>query len=124
MVSYGTAFAIGSFAYTLIEIAWRGYTHWSMSLTGGLCLAILYMWNERISSWYAPFKWLVGALSITLTELAVGCLVNLVLKQNVWDYSGVRLNFLGQICLPFSVLWYFISIPGFFICDIIKKVSC
>lgn len=118
---YTAAFAIGSFCYTLVEIAWRGYTHWSMTLTGGVCLALLYMWNERLASWRAPLKWLIGALSITATELAVGCVVNLVLRQDVWDYSDLRYNFLGQICLQFSALWYLISIPGFFLCDIIKK---
>lgn len=122
IMEYGAAFAAGALAYTLIEIAWRGYTHWSMTLTGGACLAVIYMWNELLAGRPAPFKWLVGALSITLIEFAVGCVVNLWLKQGVWDYSNVRFNLLGQVCLGFSAIWYVLSIPGFFLCDYIKKI--
>ena len=120
-MNYGMAFAAGSFLYTLLEIAWRGYTHWSMTLTGGLCLTVLYMWTDVLASKPAPVKWLVGALSITAIEFLVGCVVNILLKQNVWDYSSLRFNILGQVCLPFSVLWYFVSIPAFMLCDLIKK---
>lgn len=123
MASYGIAFAAGSFIYTLVEIAWRGYTHWSMTLTGGVCLAVIYMWNDVLASRPAPFKWLVGAVSITVIEFAVGCVVNILLKQDVWDYSDLRFNILGQVCLSFSAMWYLISIPGFYLCDIIKKIG-
>ncbi|MBQ8524282.1 MAG: hypothetical protein IJ457_06640 [Clostridia bacterium] len=123
MISYGLAFATGSFIYTLVEIAWRGYTHWSMTLTGGACLTVMYMWNELLASRPAPLKWLVGAVSITLIEFVVGCVVNLLLRQNVWDYSNLRFNLLGQICLSFSAMWYLISIPAFSLCDIIKKIT-
>ena len=30
------SFLMGFFIYSLIEIAARGYTHWTMALTGGL----------------------------------------------------------------------------------------
>ena len=26
--------------------------------------------------------------------------------MSVWDYSGVPQNVLGQICLPFSAIWF------------------
>ena len=122
MVSYGIAFAAGSFLYTLVEIIWRGHTHWTMTLTGGLCLAVMYMWSGLISDAPLPFKWFVGAVSITVIEFAVGCVVNLMLKQNVWDYSAQRFNIMGQVCLSFSAMWYILSIPGFYLCDVIRKL--
>ena len=30
-------FSIGAMGYGLIEILWRGYTHWSMLTAGGIC---------------------------------------------------------------------------------------
>jgi len=122
MVNYGIAFGIGSLLYTLIEIAWRGYTHWTMTLTGGVCLAVMYMWNDVAHTAPLPLKWLLGALSITMIEFAVGCVVNLIFKQNVWDYSSQRFNVMGQVCLSFSLMWYLLSIPAFYLCDIIKKI--
>ncbi len=115
------SFAVGAFVYTAVEIAFRGYTHWSMALTGGACLALLYMFNEKLPARHSVLKWIVGGLCITAVEFAVGCVVNLALGQNVWDYSDVRFNLLGQICLPFSLAWCLLSIPGFYICDIIRK---
>ncbi len=26
----------------MVEILWRGYTHWTMTLTGGVCFLVLY----------------------------------------------------------------------------------
>ena len=31
------------------------------------------------------------------------------LGLNIWDYSNMPLNLWGQICLPFSCLWFFLS---------------
>lgn len=48
-------------------------------------------------------KCLVGMLIITGVELLFGLIFNIILKEHVWDYSGVPLNFLGQVCVPFSL---------------------
>ena len=40
-----TIFFIGGILYALIEIIFRGYTHWSMVITGGLCFLIFYILN-------------------------------------------------------------------------------
>ena len=29
--------------------------------------------------------------------------------MNVWNYSALPLNIMGQICLPFSLLWLLLS---------------
>lgn len=41
----------------------------------------------------------------TVTEFFAGCVINIMLGMNVWDYSNMPLNLMGQICLQFSVLW-------------------
>ena len=33
---YGIMFLLGCFIYSLLEIAARGYTHWTMTLLGGI----------------------------------------------------------------------------------------
>ena len=35
-------FGTGASFYSLLETIWRGHTHWSMSLTGGLVLLTVY----------------------------------------------------------------------------------
>lgn len=69
-----------------------------------------------------PFylKCIIGMLIITGIELIFGIVFNLILKEQVWDYSNQRLNFLGQICLPFSMLWLLLSGVAFKVIDYIR----
>jgi uncharacterized membrane protein len=52
---------------------------------------------------------LIGAGIITGAELVTGIIVNIWLGLNVWDYSAIPTNIMGQICLPFSLLWVLLS---------------
>ena len=104
-------FIIGALGYGLIETLYRGFTHWTMLVTGGFVFVILYHLftkNEKAPLWQ---KCLAGAFIITTIELAAGCIVNLWLGWNVWDYSAYPFNFLGQICLVFTWLWFLLCIP-------------
>ncbi|MEG0914089.1 MAG: hypothetical protein RR058_06235 [Oscillospiraceae bacterium] len=114
-------FAIGAAGYSLLEIIWRSYTHWTMTLTGGFCLAMLFLVNEKLRMWNLFKKALAGAAIITASEFAVGVVVNLWLGWNVWDYSARRGNFFGQICPLFTLVWFLICIPVFFALGKIEK---
>ena len=97
---------IGGCLYIGIELLWRGHTHWTMFLLGAVCFAYAGVQNE-FTAWDKPFilQSVQAALFITAAEFITGCIVNLWLKWNVWDYSSLPFNILGQICLPFSLLW-------------------
>lgn len=114
------AFMMGYFIYSMIEIINRGYTHWTMALTGGIVLTILYAVNSRRTMTLIK-SCFVGAVIITFIEFTVGVFVNLVMGWNVWDYSMVPMNFLGQICLPFSGIWFLLCIPAYFLCYAIRN---
>lgn len=121
LVEYGAVFAVGAVAYTALEIMWRGHTHWSMTLTGGFCLVLLYMWSGFLQGTPFLVKCIIGAVSITAVEFAVGCIVNLAFHKNVWDYSSFRYNILGQICPAYTAAWFALSVPAFLVCDAIRK---
>lgn len=112
---------IGGFGYCLIEIIWRGRTHYSMFFAGAIILSVFYFIsiNYSLSLWK---KCIIGMLIITVIELAIGVVFNIMLGENVWDYSNMPLNFLGQICVPFSLLWLLLSGVAFKIIDVIKRV--
>ena len=109
------SFLLGYFCYSLIEIVMRGYTHWTMSLTGGLVLAVLYAVN-RCRTMTLIRSCAVGTLLITAIEFAVGVFDNMIMHWNVWDYSDMPLNLLGQICIPFSCFWFLLCIPARLLC--------
>ena len=106
-----SAFLLGGGVYAGLEILWRSYTHWTMFLTGGLCFSLLYALATQTS---LPMltKCALGALIITTVEFFVGCLINLALGWNVWDYSHFRFNLLGQVCPLFTGLWFALSWPA------------
>lgn len=114
-------FVVGGLVYSTLEIIFRGYTHWSMTILGGICLIVLNKIEEIFGKAFLVKKCVLGSAVITTLEFVVGCIVNIRCRWNVWDYSAIPLNYMGQICLPFTVLWFFICIPGFQICEFLKK---
>ncbi len=107
------ALLAGGVVYGIIEMMWRGYTHWSMVIAGGCCFLILHLLNGRMRGKKLVLRCFVGCGVITAVELAVGIAVNLWLRLDVWDYSGMAGNILGQICPLFSLMWFLICIPAY-----------
>ena len=103
-------FLIGGIAYVGIELLWRGYSHWTMFILGGLCFICCGLLNEIIP-WEMVLskQMLMGAVIVTLLEFLTGMIVNVKLGWNVWDYSNLPLNICGQICPIFFIAWYYVS---------------
>ncbi len=99
-------FLFGGILYGLIEVIWRGYTHWSMVVAGGVCFLIINQINKRLAGRASYFtKCVFAALAVTAVEFIAGVVVNLWLGLGVWDYSKMPMNLLGQVCLPFCLMW-------------------
>ena len=95
------AFLIGALGYPAMELAFRGRTHYSMALAGGAAVWLM----SELREIRMPFLVKAGVCGagITAVEYLCGCIWNRQYK--VWDYRKVPLNFHGQICLPYSLLW-------------------
>ena len=104
---------IGGAVYVLLEMLWRGYSHWTMFLLGAVCFILIGLVNE-VFEWDTPLllQMLFGCAIITALEFITGCIVNLWLGWEVWNYSQYKFNVLGQISLCSSVGWYFLSLIG------------
>lgn len=120
-LEYGTVYLIGACGYTLIEILWRGYSHWTMTLTGGLCFLVIYL--SEIVFFGAPLwkRCVVGSLCISFAELTVGFVVNILLGWGVWDYSDMMFNVCGQVCLLYSGLWFLLCMPVAYLCRLLRR---
>ncbi len=105
-------FLTGAVVYYGIEILFRGRSHWSMALAGGVCFYLIYITCRVFPSMPLVLGCILGGVIITAVELAVGEIVNLRLGWNVWDYSQFPLNYKGQICLLFSLMWCLLSLPA------------
>jgi len=119
-LEYICVFGLGGCCYALLEILWRGYTHWSMVLTGGLCLLSLYLLDTHLPP-SLLLRCLSGTIIITVAEFMVGCTVNLWWHMNVWDYSDMPYNLFGQICPTFTGLWFLLCIPAYWMCSRLRQ---
>ncbi len=109
--------------YQTVELFWRRRTHVSMFWAGGLCgLLLETVCNGIFYSTPLFFRCLLGALVITGVEFCFGCLVNLKLGLNVWDYSEQKGHILGQICPVYSALWVVISLPALLLLEGLNTV--
>ena len=115
---YMFLYATGGLLYIVLEIMFRGWSHWTMFILGGLCFVSLGMINE-VLPWEMPLwqQALIGAGIITALEFLTGCVVNLWLGWDVWDYSGMPGNVLGQICPQFILMWVPVSLAGIILDD-------
>lgn len=116
-------FVFGGACYGIIEILWRGRTHWSMLLTGGACFLTLFRLFSRLTHLTLIKKCLIGSGVITLFEFISGMIFNKLLKLKVWDYSDRPFNIKGQICPLYSVLWGLLCIPINLVCRRLNKFT-
>ena len=101
-------FCLGGGIYGVLELVYRGRTHGSMFILGGLCFLILGQLGRLPFSW--PALTVLGCASITALELLTGLLVNR--DHSVWDYRGLPAQFMGQISLQFALLWLPLAFLG------------
>lgn len=122
-IKYFILFVIGGLIYCAMEMAWRGKTHWTMLIVGGLCFLFCGSINELFDMdmpiW---IQMLICAAGITTIEFISGIILNIILQLNVWDYSNMPFNVLGQICLPFSFLWFLLSFVAIWLDDWLRYV--
>ncbi|WP_419749938.1 putative ABC transporter permease [Terrisporobacter petrolearius] len=123
ILKYLTLFLIGGITYCFIEIVYRGYSHYSMIIVGGLCFILIGSINE-FSNKEIPLllQMLISVLIVNIVELVSGIIINRILLLNVWDYSQLKYNFLGQISLNSSIAWFFLSLFAIYMDDLLRYV--
>jgi len=101
-------FYTGGAAYLTIELLYRGRSHGSMFLAGGLCFLLIGHLNRVKPRLPLPLRAVVGSLIVTMVELGAGMAVNRTYQ--VWDYRDQPYHFMGQICPLFTTLWIPLSL--------------
>lgn len=122
LVKEDILFIIGGYVYVLIECLWRGYSHPTMFIVGGLCFVLIGILNEIFTeSMSLLTQGIIGSAIVTTIELISGYIINIQLGLDVWDYSDLPLNILGQVCLPYSFLWIVLSIIAVVVDDFCRE---
>lgn len=102
----------GGVLYGVLEIVWRGHTHWTMMVLAAVLCVPLDLANEHMP-WALPLpvQAVLGGLAITAGELLAGLVLNLWLGLGIWDYSNQWGNLWGQICPLYAGLWCLLAGP-------------
>ena len=114
-------FIIFGLMYVTIELLYRGHTHYSMFIVGGVCGVLIGLINDNTPDMPLLPQCVLGAVIITVIELLTGLFLNVYLGLNVWDYSNQPFNFMGQICPQFCIIWCILSILVIRIDDWLKE---
>ena len=101
-------FYLGGGSYMTLEFLWRGRSHGSMFILGGLCFLLIGQLGKLLKAVPLAVQLLLFSAMITFLELLTGLAVNG--DYGVWDYRAAPYNYLGQICLPFTMLWIPVSL--------------
>ena len=114
-------FLIFGLIYIIIELLYRGHTHYSMFIVGGICGVLIGLINDNTPDMPLLPQCVLGTVIITVIELLTGLFLNVYLGLNVWDYSNQPFNFMGQICPQFCIIWCILSILVIRIDDWLKE---
>ena len=112
-------FFTGGAGYIALEFLWRGWSHFSMFLAGGTCFLLLGKLNAARPRLPLLLRGIAGAGIITMIELLAGLIFNR--DYRVWDYRHLPVNFHGQICLRFFLIWIPISLGAMGLYSFLQK---
>ena len=99
-------FTLGGCLYYSFEMIFRGFSHWSMFVLGGIALWFC-TWQGFVTGWKDPLwrQVLRSIVFVTALEFLTGLVVNKYLRLAVWDYADQPFQLFGQICLPFTIVF-------------------
>ena len=120
LIKYLILLIVGGTAYYGIEVLARGFSHWTMFLVGGICFILIGIINEITPKMPLIQQMLLSAAIITAVEFISGCVLNLWLGLDIWDYSENFGNILGQICPKHTIYWFLLSSVGIVVDDYIR----
>lgn len=115
-----TIFMTGGMIYYFMEITTRGYSHYSMIVCGGFATLLCGGLNQVFNKLSILAQMILSSVIISELEFVTGYVVNIILRYDVWDYSDLPFNLMGQICVQYSVLWMFLSVFIIFVDDYIR----
>lgn len=110
----------GGSTYVTLEVFWRARSHWTMFVLAAVVFIMIGLLNEIWAKWNLLIQTLVGTGIATVLEFITGLVVNIILRWDVWDYSNLPGNIMGQICPQFMILWALIVVVAIILDDVIR----
>ena len=97
-----------------------GMIYYSMIVCGGFATLLCGGLNQVFNEMSILAQMILSSVIISELEFVTGYVVNIILRYDVWDYSNLPFNLMGQICVQYSMLWMFLSVFIIFVDDYIR----
>ena len=111
---------IGGTLYYSFELLFRGFSHWTMFILGGICFLFIYIQGKIVKyNDSVTLQLIRSIIFITCMEFITGIIVNKWLHLKIWDYSTLPFHIFGQICLPFMIIFSGLSSLSIILCGYI-----
>jgi|GEM_PF-3258279 len=132
MALLGTNLEIGSRCLSGDLIGFRGLSApslagwsslWMLGIYGFVGVVLGGMNETAIGAWRMVWQCLLALVFSLAVELLSGCVLNLWLGLEIWDYKDDWLNLYGQICAVNGVKFFFLSPFAFWADDLIRHIA-
>lgn len=113
IIPYIVIFNISGLIYAIIELLWRGYTHWTMYVCAGIAGLLIAKINDGLFEFETDFRVqvLTATFFCTLCEFIFGLAFNR--DYSIWDYRelwGTLEWTYNQVNILFIGAWMIICI--------------
>lgn len=103
----------GGTMYFLLEVVYKTATSQQEKISWTMLVLAIFL-SSIVERCGYEFPWEISlivqsfccAVLVTIAEFFAGCIINIWLNMNVWDYSNLWGNILGQICPQFFLVWF------------------
>lgn len=114
---------VGTF-YFFLEVVWKT-AHGRPDTISWTMLALAILLAIPLERFGAELPWemsllaqtVICATAITVVEFVAGVILNTWLMLDIWDYSAMPGNVMGQICPQFYLVWIALSMFGIVMLD-------
>ena len=80
----------------------RGLINGPFCIIYGIGAVLITIWLQELSGLWL---FLFSAVYASVVEWIAGHLIQKIYHERWWDYSDIKWNLDGYICLPFSIIW-------------------
>jgi len=92
-----------------------GFLYGPIAPIYGIAALLIYFADIYTQDMHLPIRIFILFLIPTIVEYMMSYFLEKAFHVRLWDYSNYKININGRVCLPYSILWFFLVLAGVFI---------
>ncbi|MDV3428588.1 MAG: hypothetical protein LIR50_16480 [Bacillota bacterium] len=92
-----------------------GFLYGPIAPIYGIAALLIYFADIYTKNYHLPIRLFILFLIPILVEYMMSYFLEKAFHVRLWDYSNFKLNIHGRVCLPYSILWFFLVLAGVYV---------